>query len=84
MNYRLFAEWFTLIVLTYWACRGAVSFGGWLGWLLDPEQWPRTMVALLLDLFRWDRSVSKVQMKAWEVFFDYKFVDGGRAPRGTP
>jgi hypothetical protein len=59
MNTRLFADLFTIIVISYWAGCWAYSFGSWLGWVMDPEQWPRVMVALLVDLFRWDRQVSR-------------------------
>lgn len=85
MNTRLFADLFTIIVLTYWTGCWAYAFGQWLGWVTDAEQWPRQMAALLLDIFRWDRSIVQ-DMKAFDelqVVVDWK-IAGGRAPRGTP
>ncbi len=86
MNTRLFADLFTILMLAALAGRGAYCFGSWLGWVTDPEQWPRAMATLLLDLFRWDRKVSRLHqsVEEWVVAFDWKIADGGRAPRGTP
>lgn len=78
---NLIANIFTITVLSYWAGCAAFSFGWYLGWLVDPEQWPRFMVTLILDVLRWDREVTKVQ-KAMDEWFTV--FDGGRAPRGTP
>lgn len=85
MNTRLFADLFTIIVLGYWAGCTAFGIGWYIAWLRDPEQWPRVMTALLLDLFRWDREVSRAleSAESWQAAFECKFADTGRTPRET-
>ncbi len=85
MNTRLFADLFTILMLAALAGRGAYCFGFWLGWVMDPEQWPRFTIRLLIDIFRWDREVSKFakSVEEWQATFDWNIAEGGRTPRET-